>query len=852
MKVWSSGDRARGPARFVRLMRPTFALLALLLALPTAAQQEPIAPGRGQSLPDTLEAIQQARVVTRVLFIVAHPDDEAGTLLTYLPHALGTDTTLLTLTRGEGGQNAIGPEQGRQLAMLRSAELLGAMEVEGPHLLFTRSPDFGFSKTLEETLEFWRATTLADMVRVIRTVRPNIVVNGFAGTHTGHGNHQASGYLTPKAVEAAADSSQFPEQLAEGLKPWRAEMILDPVRGPDADYTGAWVVPADEISPIWGRSYKDLANEGLLHHRSQGVTPFLNSPFARMRYALKRSAGGTLSGDDLARRLPALARALPVAGEPVLAAADRELDRARLAAENLDWSAAVRAIAEAGKQIAALEQQVKDSRSAGTPDALWELGQVRDRIDHALADAAAISIVANAGRSELVAGETFPVRVEVRQRQLARADASAPAVSLLLPAGWKVTNAEEKDGATNFTVTIPPGAQNPQGPADWMYPFAPPLVRARVQVETEGYAFNVTAPVQSREAATSAILTYPLRLVPPFTLSVQPEQFVIVEGRQPKQLEVFARVHSYSQAPAKVTVGLDVPVGWKAPEPVVVEFLGQGDRLARLRVTPAERIASGDFAVQAYAQRGAEKFVASLEPLPSLPWYLWSAPAKIPVHAFAIAVPDHLRVGYVAAGNDPIPEALGRLGIEVEMLDANGLAFADLGRFDAIVVGLRAYDLRADVPASNARLLDYAARGGTLVVQDQRPQIWDKLQPAPFAAKMDTGPRITDENAVVKFTDPASSLLNFPNKIGERDFAGWVQERGLYFWSQWDPQYHTVLAMHDPGEPDLTGGLLWAHTGKGFYIYTGLSFSRQLPLGNAGAFRLFVNLLSQSRSTARK
>jgi hypothetical protein len=222
------------------------------------------------------------------------------------------------------------------------------------------------------------------------------------------------------------------------------------------------------------------------------------------------------------------------------------------------------------------------------------------------------------------------------------------------------------------------------------------------------------------------------------------------------------------------------------------------------------------------------------------------------VRAFAIAVPDHLRVGYIAAENDAIPDSLRRLGVEVEMLDANALAFGDLSRFDAIVLGLRAYELRLDVVASNHRLLDYAAAGGTLVVQDQRPAIWDALKPAPFPATMGTtAPRITDENAVVNFTDPASPLLNFPNKIGAHDFDGWVQERGLYFWDKWDPQYHTVLSMHDPDEKDLTGSLLWTRTGKGTYIYTGLSFSRQLPEGNAGAFRLFVNLLSQSRAKTK-
>jgi LmbE family N-acetylglucosaminyl deacetylase len=839
-----------------------FGLLSLLAALfavtlvlsRVSAQQEAPAPGRGQSVADTLEAIQKARVVTRVLFTVAHPDDEASTLLTYLPHALGTDTTLLTLNRGEGGQNAIGPEQGAQLGILRSSELSAAMNVEGPHLYFTRVVDFGFSKTLQETLEKWNGVELEDMVRVIRMLRPQIVINGWGGMKTGHGNHQDSGYQTPIAVEAAADPTKYPEQIAEGLKPWRAELILDPVRATaqdeQVDYTGSWVVPADEISPIWGLSYRDIALEGYLHHRSQGVTPFLNSPFLRRPYGLKRTTGGAPAPSDFAQPLTSLARVLPVPSQDSLAAADRDLDQARMAAEKLDWAGAVRSIAEAGKQIASLEDQVKRSQDLSAANGLWELEQVRGRINLALADAAAIKIVSNADRSELVAGEGFSVRVEVAHRSDVVASFSKP--DLTMPSGWSIAKQEEKDGSTNFSVAVPASAQTPRTPGDFLYPFPPPLVSARTHVEADGYAFDFTVPVQSLHSSTVSVLSYPLRIVPPVELTAEPEQYVVVESRQPKQFDVFARVHSFAQTPSKVSVGVEVPSGWKAPAPEVVEFSGAGDRLVRLTVTLPAKIAAGNYTLKAFARRGQETYGTSLEPLPSLPTYLWSSPATVPVHVFSVAVPERLRVGYVSADNDAaIPDSLRRLGVEVETLDANALAFGNLSRCDAIVVGMRAYELRADVVASNSRLLDYAADGGTLVVLDQRPAIWDPLKPAPFPATMGPGPRVTDENAAVSFTDPASPLLNFPNKIEAPDFDGWVQERGLYFWEKWDAQYHAVLSMHDPGEKDLLGSLVWARTGKGVYIYTGLSFSRQLPEGNAGAFRLFVNLLSQSQNPAK-
>jgi LmbE family N-acetylglucosaminyl deacetylase len=829
------------------LLAATCALTLVLARV--SAQQEPAAPGRGQSVADTLESIQKARVVTRVLFTVAHPDDEASTLLTYLPHALGTDTTLLTLNRGEGGQNAIGPEQGAQLGILRSSELLAAMQVEGPHLYFTRVIDFGFSKTLEETLEKWNGLELEDMVRVIRMLRPQIVINGWGGQKTGHGNHQDSGYQTAKALVAAADPTKYPDQIAEGLKPWRAQMLLDPVRATaqdeKVDYTGSWVVPADEISPIWGLSYRDIALEGYLHHRSQGVTPFLNSPFLRRPYGLKLTTGGPPSPSDFAQPLTSLSRVIPVPSEDSLAATDRDLDQARIAAEKLDWAAAVRSIAEAGKQIVRLEDQVKHSEDPSAAGGLWELEQVRERINHALGDAAAIKIVSNADRSELVAGEDFSVRAQVGHRIDLPATFSKP--ELVLPSGWNIKKQEEKDGSTNFNVAVPADAKTPHTPGDFLYPFPPPLVSARTHVEADGYAFDFIQPVQSLHATTVSVLSYPLRIVPPVGLTPEPEEYVVVESRQPKQFDVFARVHSFAQTPSKVSVGVEVPSGWRSPAPEIVEFSGAGDRLVHVTVTPPAKIAAGNYELKAYAKRGQETFGTSLEPLPSLPTYLWSAPATVPLHVFSITVPEHLRVGYISAENDAIPDSLRRLGVDVEMLDANSLAFGNLSRFDAIVVGMRAYELRSDVVASNSRLLDYAAGGGTLVVLDQRPAIWDALKPAPFPATMGPGPRVTVEDAAVNFTDSASPLLNFPNKIEAHDFDGWVQERGLYFWEKWDGKYHTVLSMHDPGEKDVMGSLVWAGTGKGTYIYTGLSFSRQLPEGNAGAFRLFVNLLSPSR-----
>jgi len=231
-----------------------------------------------------------------------------------------------------------------------------------------------------------------------------------------------------------------------------------------------------------------------------------------------------------------------------------------------------------------------------------------------------------------------------------------------------------------------------------------------------------------------------------------------------------------------------------------------------------------------------------------MPTLLWEEPAQTVVHAFDINVPENLHIGYITAESEPVPDALKMLGIKVDLLDAAALAFTDLSKYDAIVVGVRAYELRPELPGANQRLLDYVSNSGTLVVQYNRDFVWDKLQPVPYPAKIGSPtPRITDENSPVKFLKPDDALLNRPNKITQDDFKGWVQERGLYFWSQFDAKYTPLLAMNDPGESDLNGALVYTRYGKGTYIYTGIAFFRQLPEGVPGAYRLFVNLLSASR-----
>ncbi|HET9400498.1 MAG TPA: PIG-L family deacetylase [Candidatus Acidoferrales bacterium] len=825
------------------------AALLITLALKTSAQS-PARDPNGQSLADAIEAIRHARVATRVLFITAHPDDESSGLLTYLARGAGDEVALLTVTRGQGGQNAIGPEQGDQLGVIRSAELLAATQTYGTKLFFTRAPDFGFSKTLEETLKMWDDVAMDDMVRVIRTFKPEVVINGWGGVRTGHGNHQAAGYLTPKAVEAAADPNAY-TQNKDALKPWKVDLLVQQGRGQNA---AGISIPVAEVSPEWGDTYVEIARLGFVNQRSQGVVAASNAPFRRGPVSLQTAQGGTFDRAQLSEPLTWLARRFPAETgimEPALTEADQALERARVATLALDYVRSANELAHAGTVIAVLQEKVKSAGGASAADADYELAQVRAHIDRALTIATAVQVTARADRGNLVAGESFTVRTEFQHRQ-GFDDTLFEAPALNLPPGWQAAaQASTQGGGSSMRVTVPANAETGYQASEdeGLLPFRLPLVTARVHATINGYGFDTIAEVVSQQATEVSVITETLRFVPPVSLTLEPKQFVLAEDHGGQQtMDLLVRAHSYSTADAHASFGLDVPQGWQVSGAQESDVKAGGDSLLRFKVTPPAKAPAGNYDLKAWARIGARQYRTSLEPLPSLPSYLWSSPSDAPVHAFPISVPANLRVGYIAADIDPVPAALQRVGIQVDMLDPSALAFGDLHKYDAIIVGIRAYELRSDVLPNNGRLKDYISAGGTLVVEYQR--IWDTLSssPAPYPSRMEGTLRITDENSPVRFTDPNSPLLNFPNKITQADFNGWVQERANYMWSSWDSHYQTVLAMNDPGEQEQLGSLVWSRSGKGVFIYTGIEFFRQLPEGNAGAYRLIVNLLSQSRA----
>ncbi|HXT86361.1 MAG TPA: PIG-L family deacetylase, partial [Verrucomicrobiae bacterium] len=448
-------------------------------------------PAAAQSLPEVVQAIEKARVPTRILYVTAHPDDETAGLLAYLSRGLYADVAILTITRGQGGQNAIGPEQDGPLGVIRTTELLAADQHYGVHQFFTRAVDPGFSKSPQRTMKIWGdKIPLEDMVRVIRMYRPGVVINGWGGVHFGHGQHQASGLLTPEAIADAADPTKFPEQIGGAVRAWKVKLELRPASfgfGPAATkpIPGAVQLPINDVSQIWGKSYVEMGMAGHAQHRSQGTPSFSNNPFFRRPVSLiqehGQEGGGGFDVKLLAEPLTSIAEQFPdmqAAMAPSLQAADKDLESAAKLALDANRDAAAKSLANAGKEIATLRQQISSATSRQHFPAMWELDQLRDKIDKALAEDVALPVDIQASRHELVAGESFSVNVNFLDKPALPVEWTVDKSSLLLPQGWTATLDAAKDRSTSyhFNVTVPAGATAPSSPADAVLPFPPPLV----------------------------------------------------------------------------------------------------------------------------------------------------------------------------------------------------------------------------------------------------------------------------------------------------------------------------------------------------------------------------------------
>ncbi len=865
---------------------------AFAVAAPLAAQLEPPSAGGLVALEHELRMLGHYK---RVLVIGAHPDDEDTELLTELVRGEGAEAAYLSLNRGEGGQNVIGPELGEALGLLRTEELLAARRLDGAHQFFTRAYDFGFSKTEDETWTHWpRDSVLKDVVRIVRRFRPQIVVSIFSGTpRDGHGQHQAAGWAAGEAFRIAGDATRFPELAAEGLKPWTPLKLYRSTRFDSAATT--LVLQGGVLDSAVGKSYHQIAMAGRSLHRSQdmGQLQRIGPSVIRLRLVEDRTgqgAGGLWSGIDTTLAGMA-AVAGPGSGSPALwdslAAALEGFRRSQTPAlaETLDRFAG--ALPRTGG-----ESQVRVG--VATPEQWDQLTHIQRAIQ--LSSGVVCDAVADDQR--VVPGQVLQVTATCWNAG-SRA-VTVPLVGIRGNAEWPWLH-QSRDGATiapgavanwTFDVAIPDTAaptrpyflDHPRDGASYVWPAAPaevlglpfedPLMTAEfgADVEPREVTFRYRSP-------TAGEVRRPITVVPRVDVKLDPDTLVWpAAGRLARRFTV-TLTHGARDTTEGV-VRLVAPAAWSVGRPQPFAFSREDEsRAFTFDVRPPAAVRAGRVVIRAEATDRTGRtydtgvFVVDY---PHIRPRSYVREAAASVRVAPLALPRLARVGYVRGAADRVPEALASVGLPVTLLDGAALERGDLSRYDAIVIGSRAYETDAALVGSNRRLLDYARRGGLVIVQYQQYGFFTRgYAPYPMTVggqplRLDVvarpgappeagspavrpGPpashdRVTDEAAPVRILLPAHPVFHIPNRIGPEDWADWVQERGLYFAHSWDRAYVPLLEMHDPGEGPLEGSLLVARVGKGPYVYTALAFFRELPAGVPGAYRLFANLLALAAS----
>jgi LmbE family N-acetylglucosaminyl deacetylase len=791
----------------------------------------------------------------RVLMIGAHPDDEDTELLTVLVRGLGAEAAYLSLNRGEGGQNLIGPELGPALGLIRTEELLAARRLDGARQYFTRAYDFGYSKSLAETWRHWpRDTVLKDVVRIVRRFRPQVIVSVFSGTpRDGHGQHQAAGWAAREAFQAAGDATRFPELAREeGLVPWTPQKLY---RSTWYDTTATTLVlEGGGLDRAAGLSYHQIAMAGRSLHRSQDMGRIQALGPSRVRLALVedrtgKDAGTLFSGIDTTVIAIGSASGSTPGSVPGSTSAP-EADLAGLLAFRSRWTAAgvsVDRLAHLDRAILAASGVVCDARSDD------------DRVVPGQRLTVALECW-NTGT------EPHDVTAELRGGHAVRPD-SAPATLRLEP-GALVRRQVTATVAPDAPPTAPYFHLSASNPALYDWSAAPPGVRGEPSDAPELVGtFMIDGVVRSEREVTLRLndqargeVRRPVIVVPRVALAIDPATLVWpAESRAPRRFTV-TLIHGARDTTAG-TVRLELPTGWPAVSPRPFELTHEDQRAAvTFEVRPPASPQEGVVRVRALARdRAGREYAVGVVTVdyPHIRPRSYPVPAEAMIRVAPLALPSIARVGYVRGASDRVPEALAGVGVPVTLLDAAALERGDLARFSAIVVGPRAYETEPALLEYNDRLLAYVRGGGLLLVQYQQQLFFDGGY-APYPLTVG-GPsstpgappvahdRVTEETAPVRLLAPADPAVLLPNHLGDADWQGWVQERGLYFARTWHPAYRPLLEIHDPGDPPLEGGLLVAKVGRGTYVYTGLSFFRQLPAGVPGAFRLFSNLLALAR-----
>ncbi len=871
-------------------------VVGLVAAAPLSAQVGP----QGSGVVEVGLTLRQLDGVKRVLMIGAHPDDEDSSLLATLARGMGVETAYLSLTRGDGGQNIIGPELGEGLGIIRTGELEAARVLDGGRQFFTRAFDYGFSKSADEAFAHWpREEVLRDVVSVIRTYRPQVIISVWAGTpRDGHGQHQASGILANEAFDAAADPRRFPDLQGIAAEPWSADKLYHSARGRGpGSGEASLTIQTGTFDPLLGRSYHQLAMESRSKHRSQemGAAQTLGARTSGLQLVQSRVGGmnsdtGIFAGVDTT--LAGLVDRLPGGDAPAVGRAIAAYRMAiQEASASLDAVQPSRAAGPLGRAYLSLEFAFGLIRGLG--DAAVPLAEAlavrAGLVRFALLNAASIVIDVRAGDALVVAGEDVSLDVQLWNGGPFRIDGA-----VLRNAGGDQDVGLPAEFVGTAGQTEKPQALEPGEIARWSYRVrlrqslassrlyylgvprdgdmyqwtgdpgseglprnARPLLQAVGEMDLHipevGEPVHVVWGDDAEFVGVNRALgefREPVLATPAVSVAIEPAVMVWPEGsRESRPVTVVLQNEAASGSSGDLA--LEVPEGWEVtPASVPFDFRGEGaSRGFNFEVSPVGAVGAGEHVFRAVATRDdGERFDEQIDVIdyPHVERTLYLRPAEVRAAVFPVRMREGIRVGYVMGSGDDGIEALRQLGANVEEVGPDRIREGDFSGYDVLVLGILVYETRPDVAAVNDRILAFAEAGGTVIVQYNRYG-YPQGGFAPYPVSMGGGrsaPRVTDENSPFALLEPESPVLTSPNRITEADFEGWVQERGLYFLAEWDDRFTPLLEFNDPDEEPARGSLLVAPVGQGLYAYVALALFRQLPAGVPGAHRLFANLVS--------
>lgn len=812
---------------------------------------------------DIHKAIQKLNFLGSALYVAAHPDDENQRLISYLSNEVNATTTYLAMTRGDGGQNEIGPEIEELLGVIRTQELLAARRVDGGNQMFSRANDFGFSKSPEETLEFWgHQEALSDVVWAIRKWRPDIIINRFqheadpSWNGRMHGHHTASAMLSYEAFGLAADKNAFPEQL-QYAEPWQPSRLYfntswwffgSRENFEKADKSRMTGIDVGVYYPTLGKSNTEIAAEARSMHKAQGFGD-MGTRGSEMEYLQLLKGEMPENKENLFSGINTTWSRVE-GGAPI----GKILSEVEASFQFRNPGASVPGLMDALSRIEAL------------PEGFWKRVKQRE-IKEVIQACLGLYVETTAGSPSATPGSPVELSMEVINRSKIPVELLSVAI---LPAGQDTSLALPllyNEGHKLFKTTTLPEEMETTSPywlkKKWQsgrytveeqelrgLPEAPRAFRTRFTFSVAGQPLELEKDVVYKyEDPVKGEVYQPFEITPPVYVKVAEKAYVFGNG-QPQTVEVALKAgrekisgsvelcHGKDWRVEPASIGFEL--GFKGEEKVVQFQLYPPKEQGEDFIVPLARAGGKDYSQQLL------RIDYSHIPVQSVLLDASSKAVKVEIEKAGE------KVGYIMGLGDEVPASLKQIGYDVVLLEEDDINPENLRQFDAVILGARVYNGLDRMRFYQSALFDYVKNGGTLIAQYNKNfgLTVPMEEIAPYPLKIARG-RVTAEDAPVRFLKPDHPILNWPNKITEADFEGWVQERGLYFPGEWDGRYEAILSCNDPGEEPLDGGLLVAEYGEGHYIYTSYSWFRELPAGVPGAFRLFANMISLGKKQKR-